>query len=104
MSNLHIDDQKFFNNSKLKDAIDKITFIRNLNSIREFFRETDIEENVLETKAVLITSDYYHKKLQKSYDDFSPLMYLSSEQRKIFLEEIKLYKFGSNEILYSPIS
>lgn len=107
MPDLDIDDRKIFSDPKLKKSIERKTTLRSQEPIRKFFSKTideEIEENILDEKASLITTDEYHKKLHKSFDDYSPLMYLSSEQRKAFLEDIKFYKFDSNEILYTPTS
>lgn len=102
MPNLNEDDKKIFSDAKLKKSIERRVTLKNQDPIRRFFDCVQDDVNVLESKALIITTDEYHKRLSKSFDEFSPLMYLSIEQRKAFLREIKFFKFESNEILYTP--
>jgi hypothetical protein len=104
ISTLDEDDKKFFSDTKLKKSIERRATLKIQDPIRQFFKGVVDDEDVLDSNAVLIKTDEYHKRLSKSFDDFSPLMYLSSEQRKAFLEDIKFYRFESNEILYTPTS
>jgi len=94
-------DQKVFSDPNLKNSINKKSKLKLLNSIRKFFYDEELE-NTLKSKATIINRNEYHIKLSNTFDDYSPLMYLSQDQRKAFLEDIKFYKFDSTEILYSP--
>lgn len=98
---MSLEDVKIFCDPKQKKSLNRKSTLRLRDAIRKFFYDEDLE-NTLESRAFLIKTDEYHKKLSKSFDDFSPLMYLSAEQRFAFLADIKFYKFDSTEILYSP--
>jgi len=101
MPNLNLDDQKIFSNPNLKKSLIRKETLRQQDPIRKYFLNEGLESN-LESKATLILTDEHHEKLYTSFDDISPLMYLSSEQRKAFLENIRFYRFDTTEILYSP--
>jgi hypothetical protein len=98
---MSLEDQKIYSYPNLKKTINRKSTLKLRDAIRNFFYDEDLE-NTLESRASLIKSDLYHQKLSKCFDDFSPLMYLSAEQRSAFLRDIKFYKFDSTEILYSP--
>lgn len=98
---MSLEDVKIYSDPNLKNSINRKSTLRLHDAIRKFFYDEDLE-NTLESRATLITSDEYHQKLAKSFDDFSPLMYLTADQRSSFLANLKFYKFESTEILYSP--
>ena len=91
-----------FNDLRLKEKIVRKSTIK-LNS-REFESLThdDLIEKTIDEKATLIVNKEYHNMLSENFDNFSPLMYLSADQRKVFLQTIKFYKFETNEVLFTP--
>ena len=58
-----------------------------LEPVFETIEEFNLVENSL-SKAILINTDEFRNKLHNSFDDISPLMYLSLDQRRAFLQDI----------------
>ena len=59
--------------------------------IQEPVLETMEENNLVENSlsiAILINTDEFRNRLHNSFDDISPLMYLSLDQRRAFLQDI----------------
>ena len=75
---------KFQDDLETKDKIEK-KYI--LETVVETMEETNLVENSL-SKAILINTDEFRNRLHHSFDDISPLMYLSLDQRRAFLQDI----------------
>ena len=61
----------------------------------------DFKINAGNDNRTLLKEQKYYDLLKENFDNFSPLVYLSVNQRKAFLNEIKFYKFDKKETLYT---
>ena len=100
MEHQNSEDLYFLRNKKWTDHQDKESKLKNV--YKKNGSIMNMVSNVLfNMKNDEVADPIYVEILKESFDSVSPLIYLSNDQRKAFLEGAKYLKFGEKTTIYS---